>query len=74
MSVKLSIAVFKSNMKEMEWVIKRQNGKDDRDGGNGGGFRDGEGIRNEECVIRLRGLPFESKKDDIRKFFDGKYT
>ena len=70
------VAVFKSNMKEMEWVIKRQSGKDDRDGGGGegggGGFRGDSGaICNEDCVIRLRGLPFESKKDDIRKFFDG---
>ena len=45
----------------MQWVIERNNGNDDTSDQEGG-----------ENVVRLRGLPFDSTKDDILKFFDGK--
>ena len=52
----------------MQWVLKRQSG-------GGDGFRNGGGEDDlggqEKGVVRLRGLPFECSKEDIRDFFRG---
>lgn len=33
-----------------------------------------EKIENEDLILRLEGLPWTADKDDIRKFFSGKFT
>ena len=43
----------------MEWVAKRSGKGDEEKGG-------------DDTVVRLRGLPFDSTKSDIEKFFEGK--
>jgi len=55
------IEVFKSKFSEMEWVVKRS-GKGDEGFAKGG---------DSDSVVRLRGLPFDSTKADIEKFFEG---
>ena len=56
-------------------------GNGGRGGGGGGRYDDGGADDDDDddggdddkdkCVIRLRGLPYESSKDDITKFFAG---
>ena len=48
----------------MDWVVKRS-GKGDQFGGDKSNLF-------EDNVVRLRGLPFDSAKGDIEKFFEGK--
>ena len=71
--------MFRAKRSEFDWVSERAGG----DGGGGGGGRyddggaddddddDGGDDDKDKCVIRLRGLPYESSKDDITKFFAG---
>ncbi len=70
--------MFRAKYSEMEWVVNKNNGGGSggggggMGGGGGGGGGDDYGGESSDAVVRLRGLPYECSKDDIRKFFDGK--
>lgn len=57
------IEVFPSKKSEMEWMTMKNGsfGSDDGFGGDSDGF------------VRLRGLPFGSKREDVEQFFAGKF-
>jgi len=52
-------AVFSSSVKEMDYVLSRSG-------------EDQPARRRSDAVVRLRGLPYQCTKDDIRSFFTGK--
>ena len=53
------IEVFPSKRDEMEWMITRSGG---------GAFNEAD---DDGTCVRLRGLPYGSKVEDIYKFFEG---
>ena len=63
-SICFSIPVFRAKHSEMKWVVNKGGSNDDGDGGGFGG-------ESAESVIRLRGLPYDCSKDDIKTFFEG---
>ena len=63
-SICFSIPVFRAKHSEMKWVVNKGGSNDDGDGGGFGG-------ESTESVIRLRGLPYDCSKDDIKTFFEG---
>ena len=70
------VPVFRAKRSEFNWVSERTGGGDGGGGGGPDGYDDGDDDGDDDddkdkCVIRLRGLPYESSKDDITKFFAG---
>lgn len=58
------VSVFKAKYTEMRWVMEKSAG------GSGGGSGD-DASGDDDFVVRLRGLPFDSSREDVSKFFDG---
>ncbi len=58
------IDVFESNSEEMSEMIKSNNNNSNTPENN-------DNWR--EPVVRLRGLPYNSSKEDVVRFFDGMY-
>ena len=54
----LIFLVFVAKRSEMEWVIKRANADPGHE---------------DDCCVRLRGLPFGCSKEEIMQFFSGKF-
>ena len=55
--------VFQSSIKEMDYVLSRSGdgGNEPRSGGTGGN----------DCIVRLRGLPYQCTKEEVAQFFAG---
>ncbi|CAG7723426.1 unnamed protein product [Allacma fusca] len=60
------IEVFKVKRAEMDWVLKRNRPNHS----NSSSFRNNN-FDDNECYIRMRGLPFECSKEDVLQFFGG---
>lgn len=53
--------VFRSKRSEMEWMVKRS-----------GPPNAAAPSSDDDCFVRLRGLPFGCSKEEIAQFFTGK--
>lgn len=53
-------AVFRSKRSEMEWMVKRS-----------GPPNAAAPSSDDDCFVRLRGLPFGCSKEEIAQFFTG---
>ena len=53
-------SVFRSKKSEMEWMVKRS-----------GPSTNSSSSTDDDCFIRLRGLPFGCSKEEIAQFFTG---
>merc|ERR1719432_212768 len=58
------IEVFEARWSEVEWMIKKNINKDEE-----GAKKDDAKFEPSDFVVRIRGLPFEADKEEIRMFF-----